>query len=212
MYIFNTYWESESAGPSPHMNQRVELFLQGCSKGRSGNPCQGCFNQELWTVKSSAKNLTPQHIANQIIKHAPNKYITIVGGEPTDQMEELIELCNILKTHDFHIMVFTHRSLHTDFPFLKNLLTEIDILVDGQYLAEEHIFNDQFDNGFHNAVGSGNQIIWDIREYNKTGKLCGYAAKHIETLFIKPNNDLVYLINCPHEVPEKINEAIKEAS
>ena len=46
--IFSAYLHSLTAGLSPHKNERVELFFAGCRMAREGNPCDGCFNQDLW--------------------------------------------------------------------------------------------------------------------------------------------------------------------
>lgn len=195
--IWNILWESCSGGPSPDGNQRVELFLQGCKKAYNGNPCRDCFNKELWAPGGMQQQVTPYSVAKRIIKFAPNKYITIVGGEPTDQMPELIQLCCILKDAGFHIIVFTHLELKKEKTFLAPLLRHIDILIDGEYDDKQRIFEEESDNSFSNVVGSANQIVWDVKAWqnNPFKAITGYRAGNIETLYLKANTgDLVYIL------------------
>ena len=195
--IWNIDWEVDTAGPSPNMNNRVELFLKGCNKA-SNNPCKGCFNDMIWD-KSAETLHDPKTVAVQINKCAPNKYISISGGEPLDQIDGLIELCSELKKFDFHILVYTHYELKT---LLKNnldnkvlkLLDNVDILVDGPYVEKLNIYDLSKDDGLHNSVGSSNQIVWDVKYYNDNdnSQLTGIKAEYLNMLSLTIENDLVY--------------------
>lgn len=232
--MYDIRWVSHTAGPSPVTNEfgpncRVELFLMGCKKAQSGYPCKGCFNPKLWS-DNPARELEAEEIAIQIEKFAPQKYITIVGGEPFDKPEGLTELCEALKRRDFHIMVFTHYQLKDFRAWQKGIrgiikgddtvsdihgwtkdlffrfLKAIDILVDGEYIAEEKIYDEDIQDGFHNAVGSGNQIIWDVKAWNDINhciSIRGLTAKGLMTIALNRNDSLVYLYdhnfyNCFH--------------
>lgn len=194
--IWNVFWESTSGGPSPDRNQRVELFLYGCRKAADGNPCKGCFNQELWCVPAKAPSETPKQVADQIIRFAPNKYITIVGGEPTDQMDELVELTKLLKDAGFHIIVFTHHELYQKIDFFLPLLDHIDILIDGHYDETRRTFIEGTQDGFSDVVGSSNQIVWDVKAWKENKwSMEGYIAQRIDNLYLKTgSNDLVYIL------------------
>ena len=198
--IFSVMWETDTAGPSPEGNMRTEIFLKGCNKAMEGNPCPGCFNSDLWDLKAQ-RTYTPQE-AFFNMRYAPNKYVTISGGEPTDQIDALIEFCRLLKEDGFHIMVYTWRGLQkeilekTDMSYkLLELLNYIDILVDGEYVASERIYDEERGDGFLSSIGSANQIVWDVREYNKTkDRLMGYKAGDIFGLYVKNDGDLVYVV------------------
>jgi organic radical activating enzyme len=228
--LFNVTWQTTTAGPSPCQNNRTEVFLFGCERAKNGNPCKGCFNPKLWDNSIAERDYSPSEMAEQIAKFAPNKYVTIGGGEPTDQMEGLIELCKLLKKKGFHIMVYTWHSLKDIFESTKfqdlatglelaaerdgfrKLLYNIDILVDGQFQLEERLYQEEKDDGLLNSVGSGNQIIWDLRQYNNSiwpssvsviPYIDGYCLRNIDALHIKDNGDLVYIlkdINQPAEI------------
>lgn len=205
-------WSVKTAGPSPYDNERTELFLLGCNKAMSGNPCKGCFNSTTWNASKAEWSHDPIKMAEHINNCAPNKYITIGGGEPTDQIDNLIILTKELKKYGFHIMMYTWRSLKPTLSInavtnsvldeqsifrakLMELLKHVDIIVDGEYKEELRLWDGTKEDGLVSSVGSGNQIIWDVQ--NKLG----YSMQDIDYLWIKPeNNDLLYILkdlDCP---------------
>ena len=198
-------WAVKTAGPSPDDNKRTELFLLGCNKAMSGNPCKGCFNTTTWNKENAQWSHDPIKMAEHINNCAPNKYITIGGGEPTDQIDNLIILTRELKKYGFHIMMYTWRTLkyetslfwHKDLPYEHTksvnswvqLLNNVDIIVDGEYKEELRLWDGTKEDGLVSSVGSANQIIWDVP--NKIG----YSMQDIDYLWIKPeNNDLLYIL------------------
>ena len=197
--LFDVRWVSHTAGPSPIVNEfgpncRTELFFMGCNRGAAGNPCPNCFNPKLWRTIPGARELVPHEMAEHIEKHAPQKYITIVGGEPCDQMEGLTELCEELKKKNFHVLVFTHYTLlelKTMFPqLISRFLENCDVLVDGDYREEERIYDESYHDGFHDAVGSGNQVIWDL----SLGKpYRGFYSRDVAGLYLSPDNELKFI-------------------
>ena len=196
--IFDTKWSTTIAGPSPDGNRRTEIFFKGCRKALQGSPCPGCFNQPLWDDWAE-KFHRPEDVAEQITKHAPNGYVTIGGGEPTDQFEGLIEFCRCLKIRGFHLLVYTHKSLETallgpEAPYFESMLQNIDILVDGPYDPTQRVYNDRADDGFLNSIGSGNQIVWDI------GKRRGYAMRDIAYMYLRPDGQLIFVLQ-QHALP-----------
>lgn len=164
MRIFNAKWTSTSAGPSPDGNKRTEVFLAGCKMAMDGHPCKGCFNPKLWDPRHCVADVGAYEAAKQIERFAPNRYITFVGGEPLDQVKELVTTCAWLKP-EYHIVVITHYTLEEIIEHgWQELLVYIDILIDGKYDETQRIWDeDKAGDGLHDVVGSGNQTIWDIR-------------------------------------------------
>lgn len=227
--LYDVRWVSHTAGPSPVKtkfgpNARVELFFMGCKKAALGNPCDECFNPKLWNTVKGARELDPVKMAEHIEKFAPQKYVTIVGGEPMDQPEGLTILCEELRKRDFHIIVFTHYTLKETFKqwkvynnfFLQEkvkappdiiegwkhelfirFLKSIDILIDGEYDKTKRIYDENFHDGFHDAVGSSNQIIWDLktwRDTNFSNAVYGQLAENVLQLGLRESdNSLVFL-------------------
>ena len=199
MKIYDVKWTSQNAGPSPDNNKRTEVFLFGCSKAANGKPCQGCFNPMMWKVPNKAKEYSIDDVVKTVAKFAPNKYVTFVGGEPLDQIEDLAKVCYGLKDKGFHIIVFTHytltKLLDNKFTFVYDLLSNIDILVDGEYIKSKHIYNDNAGDGFHDAIGSSNQFIWDCNytNVNHTDFIQGLSANDLVGIYISSNFELKYI-------------------
>lgn len=226
--IFDIKWCTDTAGPSPNNNERIEVFLLGCNKAMKGNPCKGCFNSITWDKNKAEWSWDPIELADMINEGCDpnNKYITIGGGEPTDQINKLIPFAKRLKEHGFHIMMYTWRSLESTIneakeiaisayvdsvPFNKNfsrefinnfkeLLKYLDMLVDGEFKQDECLYQQELGDGMLSSIGSGNQIIWDIKLTNdNTNKnviptYFGYRLDELVGLYIKPDtNDLVYI-------------------
>lgn len=189
MKIFDVRWECTTAGPSPDNNQRTEVFLLGCRKAIKGNPCKGCFNSSTWDNSKCTINHSVDSCYNIIKHHSSNKYITFGGGEPSDQLEELIKLCKLLKQDDYHIMVYTYRDLKTD-NYMYELYEYVDIIIDGEFKMEERLYKENAEDGTYNSIGSGNQTVWSKHE----NSLIGYKLKDIEQLKLD-NKKLIYKLH-----------------
>ncbi len=191
--LFSVTWSTDTAGPSPFNNKRTEVFLKGCKRAREGNPCKGCFNAKLWDdfteFSYSANEMSKNFVAN-----SPNKYITIGGGEPLDQIDDLIILTKLLKEEGFHIMVYTWRRLldmikdkeFKDKIFL--LLENIDILADGSYDETKRLYKSEAKDGFLSSVGSANQIIWDTRYSD----IIGIEMGDLNSIKLDENDNLIF--------------------
>lgn len=196
--LFSVDWATNTAGPSPFDNMRVEVFFKGCKKAMCGNACKGCFNTPLWSDEVERVH-NPIDVANNIVKYAPHKYVTIGGGEPTDQLEDLLILAKELKKNNFHIMMYSWQKYHdmlnsSNSTLYRELFDVIDILVDGEYKEAERCYDDNNKgDGFLNSIGSGNQVVWDMR--NKKG----FAVKNIYSLSLDKDDNLKYYVKADKE-------------
>lgn len=218
--IFDIKWRTDTAGPSPNNNERIEVFLLGCDKAMKGNPCKGCFNSITWDKSKAEYSWDPIELADMINEGCDpnNKYITIGGGEPTDQIDKLIPFTKKLKEHGFHIMMYTWRDLKHELDLIFNhhvtayygtssiekldfaekmweLTHHLDIIVDGEYKQEERLYQQELGDGMLSSIGSGNQRVWDIKAMNERAiAISRYAMRDLAGLYIKPDtNDLVYI-------------------
>ena len=200
--LFDVRWVSHTAGPSPVFNSygpncRTELFFMGCEKARQGNPCPDCFNPDLWEDIAGARELDPYEAVKHIEQHAPQKYITLVGGEPLDQLKPLSTLCSLLHNKGFHIILFTHYTMeemlkgetdnYTDTEDMLTLHKSCDIIIDGVYDPSERIYDESWCDGSKDAIGSGNQVVWDMQEKR------GIAARDIAGLYLNYDNVLRFI-------------------
>jgi anaerobic ribonucleoside-triphosphate reductase activating protein len=120
------YCLSKVNGPG----NRFVLWTQGCSKG-----CKECFNPETWST-NVYKELSPTQIF-ELIKNFEVDGITISGGDPLEQEEELLELLMLLSTMRLRKGVilfsgFTRAEISKD-PIREKCLSYIDVLIDGRY-------------------------------------------------------------------------------
>nr|DAT76855.1 MAG TPA: 4Fe-4S single cluster domain protein [Caudoviricetes sp.] len=163
-----------TAGPSVQDNLRSELYFAGCRKAEEGDPCRGCFNYQLWQ-REQGSQISIQAIVDRLEDMCSVKSVTIVGGEPTDQLESLIELCRLLKKYNYHVLVI---SWHTYEDMLKEnpeqyeqLFDTIDVLVDGQYDEHQRIYDDTHTNVMRSFIGSNNQKVVDLSQYSLDNKV-----------------------------------------
>jgi organic radical activating enzyme len=212
--VFDIRWETDTAGPSPHDNKRVEVFLLGCKRAMEGDACNGCFNSSTWDASKAEFEHDPIKMADNIAEMTELRYITIGGGEPTDQIEHLIPFVKRLKEHGFHIMMYTWRDYSKEIDGhavvyemgtpnkddlqaqLRRLPCYVDILVDGEFRQDECLYQENLGDGMLSSIGSGNQIIWDFKEWRYAPPLpCPrYPMRDLVGLYIKPDtNDLVYI-------------------
>lgn len=179
--MFSGTLAADTAGLSPRNNERIELFFAGCKMARDGHPCPGCFNRDLWSDENSIEQ-SPQEIVDYISQYSDNKYVTIVGGEPLDQPEPLLELCKKLYDKDFHICLITHFLMEDIKIKHPDLLKNISMLIDGKYDNTKRIFDTDTRPGILHVVGSSNQqIYWrdkkDWRNITEEANLLPYYSK-----------------------------------
>ena len=120
------YCLSKVNGPG----NRFVLWTQGCSKG-----CSECFNPETWST-NIYKELSPTQIF-ELIKNFEVDGVTISGGDPLEQEDELLELLMLLSTMRLRKGVilfsgFTRAEISSN-PIREKCLRYIDVLIDGRY-------------------------------------------------------------------------------
>jgi len=134
--------------------KRIGIWVQGCDLG-----CKGCVNKTLWNT-TGGKNISVVDVFNWVIERQ-NDFdgITISGGEPFQQYEQLIAFLHLIKTKtNLTVHCFSGyylNELQEQFPD-KLFLKYIDTLVDGRYIEKQH------ENS--NLKGSANQSIYNVLE------------------------------------------------
>lgn len=134
MYIDRILYPIETLGPG----NRLVLWTRGCSKH-----CKNCANPELWDT-SNAKNVKVEDIEQIIINihnDTPIDGITISGGDPLEQMEEILELVKRVKVMVQDILVYTGYTVselerNWDKSIIKRMKELISVLIDGAYIEE----------------------------------------------------------------------------
>ena len=132
---------------------RLTIFTQGCK-----HYCKGCHNKTTWDVNGGI-DYPVEEIANHILsKYQKHKKryagLTISGGDPLLQREELKELLNILKTTepDMNIWIYTGYESNEVLTDFKDLIEYVDVFVTGKFIEEKLDYECKF-------RGSSNQEL-----------------------------------------------------
>jgi len=130
--------------------KRIGIWVQGCTLR-----CKGCVNKTLWS-RTKGKSIPVLDLFNWIfsIQHEFDG-ITISGGEPFQQYEQLISFLHLIKIKTrLGVNTFTGyylKELNVLFP--DRLFSKyMDYLIDGRYIEFQHENK--------NIKGSSNQTLY----------------------------------------------------
>lgn len=151
---------------------RVSLFVSGCT-----HHCPGCFNPESWDFHAG-KPFTEETIEEIIEAISPDyiKGFTVLGGEPFEVQNQvcLLPLLKRIRNAKPNISIWVYSGYLFDkqiidimtkkYDFTKELLTYIDVIVDGEYHEKGRNLSISF-------RGSTNQRIIDVKESLKQEKV-----------------------------------------
>ena len=146
---------------------RRVLFGAGCS-----HECKGCHNPQSWDINYGAW-VSVQEVFEQLnIAHNPLlQGVTFSGGDPMYQPVAFCELARMIKAiPDLDIWCYTgyqFEDLIRKRDDKYELLTLVDVLVDGRYVHELRDLTLAF-------RGSSNQRIIDVQESLKHGTAIDY--------------------------------------
>lgn len=126
---------SEVNGPG----KRAVIWVQGCHKR-----CPGCWNQDYLKF-SSVWQLTAQNLFDTVKQMTADfmdiEGITFSGGEPFAQAEAVADAAMLFKENNLTIMSYsgyTLAEIQRNDKGQSKLLAVLDILVDGEYVKEQH--------------------------------------------------------------------------
>lgn len=144
---------------------RCSLYVSGCLFA-----CVGCFNKSIQNFKAGV--LYTKELEDQIISDLSHSYVqglTLLGGEPFLNTEVCLELVKRVKkeygdTKDIWSWSgYTIEELLLDSPDKLELLSYVDVLVDGRFDNSKRDLSLQF-------RGSSNQRIIDVKSSVKAKK------------------------------------------
>lgn len=145
---------------------RVSFFVTGCT-----HKCYNCFNPEYQDFNFG--DLWTENNTREIIEYLKQNQIaglSIIGGEPFQNSEELTKIIREIKKEvDKTIWIwtgYTYDQVLED-ETMKELLDEIDVLVDGRFVQKLKDLTLKF-------RGSSNQRIIDVKKSQKDGNIVLY--------------------------------------
>ena len=136
---------------------RLCIWVNGCQRG-----CPGCVSQRLQQPDDSTDVDIYEYFAGYKLDRIDG--VTLSGGEPFEQPEELSRLVEYLTKRGVRdILVYTGYTLselkEKNSDSINSVLRKISVLIDGPYVMER-------DSGKGNLKGSDNQCIhYLIPEY-----------------------------------------------
>ena len=151
---------------------RTSLFVSGCT-----HRCKGCFNSEAWDFNYG----TPftKQVEDEIINSLKESYVdglSLLGGEPFEPSNQLALYPFLQRVkREFpnkDIWCYTGylfdkellSSSRATTPITKDMLSLIDVLVDGKFIEEQKNMSLAF-------KGSENQRIIDVKASLKENKV-----------------------------------------
>ena len=150
---------------------RVVLFVSGCR-----HHCPDCFNEVAWNF-GYGKPFTQETIDEILALLAPDyiEGLTLLGGEPFEPENQgpVLELVRQVRARypGKNIWAFSGFTLDQlasgkigSWPVTKELLSSLDVLVDGPFRREEKDLNLRF-------RGSRNQRIIDMKKSAEAGQI-----------------------------------------
>lgn len=158
---------------------RVSLFVSGCT-----HHCKGCFNPETWNF-NYGDDFTPE-VEDRILEAMKPAYIkgfSLLGGEPFEpqNQEALLPFLRRVKAAypDKTIWCYSGYDFEKDmltgnlgpWEVTHEILTLIDVLVDGEFVLEKKNPNLRF-RGSENqrvirvadSLNSDTVVLWDDKE------------------------------------------------
>ena len=118
--------------------ERLVIWTIGCSKH-----CYKCSNPELWN-KNPDKNIDVSELASitkQVINNQSIDGITITGGDPFEQIEELNKLLALLQEITDDVLVYTGYTIEEAEKIIpksewENMMQHTSVLIDGAYVDD----------------------------------------------------------------------------
>ena len=142
---------------------RTVVWTQGCKHN-----CPGCHNPETHCFDKGTL-VEVEDLKEQILAVKNQDGVTLSGGDPVFQTEASAEIAKFCQDNGLNIWCYTGftveellKTSKTN-PIMKNLLENIDVLVDGKFKQEERSLNLYF-------KGSKNQRVLDLKQSLKEQK------------------------------------------
>lgn len=188
--LHSTIKSSRVNGPG----DRFVIWTQGCRK-----MCKNCYNPETWSHYRN--NLIDIDLLVEEIKNSSTTGVTISGGDPFEQPEELFYLLGEIKQLDLSdgVIVFSGYTIDEIRvrEELRKSLDYIDVLIDGLYIDEKRITN--------GLAGSSNQEFHFLSD-----KISRDGLQIDQEVEIHSLGDLIQITGFP--LIDKINMKLKGIS
>ena len=139
---------------------RTTFFAQGCP-----HHCPGCHNPETWPFEGGTP-MEEEALLALVRENPLCRGVTFSGGEPFAQAAGFARLARLLRTEGYEVASYTGYTLEAllaGTPEQRELLEQLDVLIDGPFLLSERSLELNF-------RGSRNQRVLNVPESLKAGQ------------------------------------------
>ena len=185
LYISHREKTTKVLGPG----LRYVFWVQGCKKC-----CAGCINPAGRPLDKNGYFISVEELFQEISSTPKLTGITISGGEPFLQADEIVKLIRLIKAQtNLDIMMYSGYTLDElrswQNSAVEEILSNIDLLIDGEYIEKYN----------NNTLyrGSDNQIIHYMSNKYLPFKNKIEAAHNRSVEFICRDNDELFLVGLP---------------
>ena len=125
---------------------RFVIWVQGCTLA-----CKGCWNQQFWPLESETK-YTVEELVEKIAATPNIEGITLLGGEPLQQVVPILELIEFVKSMELSVFLYTGYAKKEFTAEMWDCYNLSDIVVSGRYVESLRDTTMQW-------TGSSNQLV-----------------------------------------------------
>lgn len=149
---------------------RTVVWTQGCIHN-----CPGCHNPETHSFDKGYL-VEVEELCNQIKELEFQDGVTLSGGDPMCQIDACLEIAKFCQSNNLNVWCYTGYTMETLLKRcekeskLKELLLNIDVLVDSPFILELKSYNVPF-------RGSSNQRLIDSKKSVSKKKVCLYNER-----------------------------------
>lgn len=184
--------------------KRYVIWVQGCKKR-----CKGCINPEGWKL-DGGKEVSIEALISEIKSKKEIDGVTVSGGEPFLQFDELVDFVTKLKSETtLDIMIYSGYSLEELVVMYGNQLDKlfpyVDIFIDGEYIDELNL-NSAY-------RGSDNQKIYCFTDKykNKKAEIDNLKSRNF-SFELKEGADVIFIGIPPKGFYKKFIEKIGDVN
>ena len=141
---------------------RFVVFAQGCP-----HHCEDCHNPQTWSF-DGGNDITVEKIMDEVKKDQLISGITLSGGEPFCQPDEMAKLAAVAQAQGLDVITYTG-YIYEDLlemskasPNIMEFLKQINVLVDGPFITALKSYEIKF-------KGSSNQRAIDVKKSLEQG-------------------------------------------
>lgn len=168
--------ESESIVDGPGF--RFSVYTQGCP-----HACPGCHNPQTHPFEGG-RMVEPQELMEALHSSPLNKGVTLSGGEPFCQAEELLPFARMVREEGEGLWAYSGYTFEQltgpDAPAgAAELLALCDVLVDGPYVEALSSYDAHW-------RGSTNQRVIDVAASLAAGRVVLWQADDPLAAFARP--------------------------